>query len=136
MKVENVFGPIDIAVSGLRAQNKQMEIISSNIANARTTDAGRGEPYRRLEAVLKTKSDDISGVEVKKIAKDMSDFLRVLDPGNPSADENGYVQMPNVSIPVEMMNLTMATRTRPTRQCCDGINKWSTRRWNCLNERT
>ncbi len=111
MKVENVFGPIDIAVSGLRAQNKQMEIISSNIANARTTDAGRGEPYRRLEAVLKTKSDDISGVEVKKIAKDMSDFLRVLDPGNPSADENGYVQMPNVSIPVEMMNLTMATRT-------------------------
>lgn len=111
MKVENTFGPIDIAVSGLRAQNKQMEIISSNIANARTTDAGKGEPYRRLEALLKTETDDISGVEVAKIAKDMSDFARVLDPGNPDADENGYVQMPNVSIPVEMMNLTMATRT-------------------------
>ncbi len=111
MKIENGFGPIDIAISGLRAQNKQMEIVSSNIANARTTDAGKGEPYRRLEAIFKTESDDISGVEVSKISKDMSDFTRVLDPGNPSADENGYVQMPNVSIPVEMMSLTMAART-------------------------
>ena len=111
MKVENVFGPIDIAVSGLRAQNKQMEIISSNIANARTTDAGKGEPYRRLEAVFKTQKDEISGVEVGRIEKDMSDFDSVLDPGNPKADKNGYVQMPNVSLPVEMMNMSLATRT-------------------------
>ena len=111
MKVENVFGPIDIAVSGLRAQNKQLEVISSNIANARTTDAGKGEPYRRLEAVFKTQTDEISGVEVGRIEKDMSDFDSVLDPGNPKADKNGYVLMPNVSIPTEMMNLTMATRT-------------------------
>jgi flagellar basal-body rod protein FlgC len=110
MKIENGFGPIDIAVSGLRAQNKQMEIVSSNIANARTTDAGKGEPYRRLEAILKTETDEISGVQVSRIAKDMSDFDRVLDPGNPEADKNGYVQMPNVSLPVEMMNLTLATR--------------------------
>jgi flagellar basal-body rod protein FlgC len=110
MKIENGFGPIDIAVSGLRAQNKQMEVVSSNIANARTTDAGKGEPYRRLEAIFKTETDDISGVEVERIAKDMSDFDRVLDPGNPEADENGYVEMPNVSLPVEMMNLTLATR--------------------------
>ena len=111
MKVENVFGPIDIAVSGLRAQNKQMEVISSNIANARTTDAGKGEPYRRLEAVFKTQTDEISGVEVGRIEKDMSDFDSVLDPGNPKADKNGYVQMPNVSLPVEMMNMSLATRT-------------------------
>ena len=104
MKIENGFSPIDIAVSGLRAQNKQMEIVSSNIANSRTTDAGKGEPYRRLEAIFKTDSDDIGGVEIAKITRDMSDFTRVLDPGNPSADENGYVQMPNVSIPVEMMS--------------------------------
>ncbi len=111
MKVESGFGPIDIAVSGLRAQNKQMEIISSNIANAKTTDAGKGEPYRRLEAILKTQKDEISGVEVSQISRDMSDFDRVLDPGNPRADENGYVQMPNVSLAVEMMNLNLATRT-------------------------
>jgi flagellar basal-body rod protein FlgC len=111
MKIGNGFGPIDIAVSGLRAQNKSMEVISSNIANARTTDAGKGEPYRRLEVLLKSEDDEIGGVEIHKITKDMSDFAKVLDAGNPEADENGYVSMPNVSIPVEMMNLTIATRT-------------------------
>jgi flagellar basal-body rod protein FlgC len=111
MKIENGFGPIDIAISGLRAQNKQMEVISSNIANARTSDAGKGEPYRRLEAILKTQKDEISGVEVGRIAQDMSDFEKVLDPGNPAADKNGYIQLPNVSLPVEMMNLSLATRT-------------------------
>lgn len=110
MKVDNVFGPIDIAVSGLRSQNKQMEIVSSNIANARTTNAGKGEPYRRLEAVFKSDSDEIAGVELERITRDMGDFSRVLDPGHPEADENGYVQMPNVSIPIEMMTLTQATR--------------------------
>ena len=111
MKIGNAFGPIDISISGLRAQNKQMEVISSNIANARTTDAGKGEPYRRLEAALKTQKDEISGVQIDKITKDMSDFEKILDPGNPKADENGYVQMPNVSLPVEMINLSMASRT-------------------------
>jgi flagellar basal-body rod protein FlgC len=111
MKIEHAAGPIDIAVSGLRAQNKQMEVISSNIANARTTNAGNGQPYRRLEAIFKTQKDNITGVQIEKIAKDMGDFTRVLDPGNPEADKNGYVQMPNVSLPVEMMNLTLATRT-------------------------
>jgi flagellar basal-body rod protein FlgC len=110
MRVENASGPIDIAVSGLRAQNKQLEIISSNIANARTTDAGRGEPYRRLEAALKTQKDKISGVEIGKITADTTDFEKVLDPGNPKADENGYVRMPNVNLPLEMMNLSLSTR--------------------------
>jgi len=80
MRIQNAPGAIDISVSGLRAQNKQLEIISSNIANARTTDAGRGEPYRRLEAVLKAQNDEISGVEIGKITADTSAFEKVLDP--------------------------------------------------------
>jgi len=110
MEVSNSFGPIDIAISGLRAQNKNMEVISSNVANARTTNAGKGEPYRRLETMFKSDGDDISGVTLEKIAADMSEFQRILDPGHPDADEDGYVAMPNVSLPIEMMNLTIATR--------------------------
>jgi flagellar basal-body rod protein FlgC len=109
MKVENGFGPVDIAISGLQAQGKQIEIISSNVANARTANAGNGEPYRRLEAIFKTE-DDLGGVKLDKIMADTSEFLKVLDPGHPLADENGYVSMPNVNLPVEMMNLTIATR--------------------------
>lgn len=110
MEVNNIFGPVDIAISGLRAQGKQMEVISSNIANARTTDAGKGEPYRRLEAIFKTDGDGIGGVSLDEIVKDMSDFHRILDPGNPNADEQGYVTMPNVSLPKEMINLNIAMR--------------------------
>ncbi len=109
MEIDNFFGPIDIAISGLKAQGKQMEVISSNVANARTSDAGRGEPYRRLEAAFKF-DEDLGGVELDKIVTDMSDFLRIYDPGNPQADTNGYVAMPNVSLPVEMINLNIATR--------------------------
>jgi len=109
MKVDSSFGPIDIALSGIRAQSKQMKLVSSNIANARTSDAGNGEPYRRLQAAFKT-DDDLGGVELDKIVTDMSDFLKVLDPGNPMADQNGYVAMPNVSLPDEMINMNIATR--------------------------
>jgi len=110
MEVNNTFGPIDIAISGMRAQSKHMEVISSNVANARTTNAGKGKPYRRLEALFKTESDGISGVMIDEIVPDMSDFHKILDPGNPNADEQGYITMPNVNLPIEMINLTIATR--------------------------
>lgn len=110
MDTNNIFSPIDIAVSGLRAQGKHMQVISSNVANARTVDDGKGEPYRRLEALFKAESEGISGVSVDEIVRAMDDFQRVLDPGNPKADERGYVMMPNVRLPIEMMNLNIAAR--------------------------
>ena len=109
MEIDNFFGPIDIAISGIKAQGKQLELISSNVANARTIDDGKGVPYRRLEAALKF-DDEIGGVEVDKIETDMSDFLQIYDPGNSKADKNGYVAMPNVDLPREMINLNIATR--------------------------
>ncbi|MBN1359601.1 MAG: flagellar basal body rod protein FlgC [Sedimentisphaerales bacterium] len=110
MSIEKVFGPIDIAVSGMRAQGTQMEIVSSNIANARTLDNGQGQPYRRLEMVLRAENEGISGVAVDNIVEDMSALQRIPDPGNPLADAAGYVTMPNVQMPIEMMNLSIASR--------------------------
>lgn len=110
MEINNTFGPIDIAISGMRAQGKHMEVISSNVANARTTDVGNGEPYRRLETMFKADDDSIGGVSLAEIVPDMSDFPKILDPGNPKADEHGYVTMPNVNLPFEMINLNMAMR--------------------------
>jgi len=111
MTIDRVFGPIDISVSGMQAQDKSMEVISSNIANARTMDAGQGTPYRRLEAVLQSENEGISTVVVGNVAQDMSALQRIYDPGNPQADANGYITMPNVQLPVEMMNLGVASRT-------------------------
>jgi len=110
MEIGSSFGPIDVAVSGLRAQSRNLDIISSNVANARTIDGGNGEPYRRLEALFKTDGDGIGGVKLDEVVADMRDFKKVLDPGSPAADEYGYVSMPNVNLPTEMMNLNAATR--------------------------
>ncbi len=108
MEINNTFSPIDIAGSGMKAQAKSMETISSNIANYRTTDAGSGQPYRRLEAIFKT--DDEGGVSIDKILTDNSPLPKIYDPAHPAANSEGYVTMPNVDIPKEMMNMTIATR--------------------------
>ena len=111
MEVNTSFGPIDIAVSGLRAQEENIKVISSNVANAQTTDNGNGEPYRRLEAVFKTDDNGIGGVSLDETAEDMSDLPKILRYGHPDADEQGYVTMPNVNLPIEMINLNTAART-------------------------
>jgi flagellar basal-body rod protein FlgC len=111
MQVDNIFGPVDIAISGLRAQQKQIDVISSNVSNARTTDAGKGEPYRRREALFRTEDEEITGVSLDRIVTDQSDFYKVFEPSHPNADESGYVAMPNVNLPTEMINLAIATRT-------------------------
>jgi flagellar basal-body rod protein FlgC len=110
MAVDKIFGPVDISVSGMRAQDRLMEVVSSNIANARTIDAGQGQPYRRLQALLRSENEGVSGVTVDDIVQDMSALQRIYDPGNPQADATGHIMMPNVQLPIEMMNLTVASR--------------------------
>lgn len=108
MEVNQTFGPIDIAISGLRAQSRNLKLISSNVANAQSTD--KGEPYRRLEAVFRADEDGIGGVSLDEIVADMSDFPKIFKPGHPDADEQGYLTLPNVNLPIEMMNLNIAAR--------------------------
>ncbi|MCH7917108.1 MAG: flagellar basal body rod protein FlgC [Planctomycetes bacterium] len=105
-----MFGPIDIAISGMRAQNKSISAIFSNVANSRTTDNGKGEPYRRLEAIFKAMDGELGGVMVEELEEDMSAFKKLYQPGHPAADGQGFVQMPNINLPSEMVNLTIATK--------------------------
>jgi len=51
-----------------------------------------------------------SGVEVQQITQDPSPGRRVYDPGNPAADKQGYVVMPNVNPVTEMVDLIDSSR--------------------------
>ncbi|MFP4172787.1 MAG: flagellar basal body rod protein FlgC [Candidatus Hydrogenedentota bacterium] len=108
--------PRDIAVSGLHAQRTRMNVISNNIANAFTTRTETGAPYRRQEAVFRASqplpSADLRkfGVNVPRIQADQSALRRVYEPGHPDANEEGYVEYPNVDVAVEMVNLVSAQR--------------------------
>ena len=108
MATENLLGPIDIAISGMQAQNENMSSIFKNVKNYQNTNTGQGEPYRRVEAKLQAQPG--GGVEVEELVEDEGNFLEFYDPGHPEADAAGYVLMPNVNLPREMINLTLATK--------------------------
>lgn len=113
MKIDGgMFNAIDIAVSGLRAHGKHMEVIASNVANARTTNAdGTGLPYRRLGVEFATSDGEMGGVSIEEIFKDMSPFRKIPgSPGDPRTGPDGNITLPNVSMPTELINLNIASR--------------------------
>jgi len=102
---------VDIAVSGLRAQSMRMNVVASNIANANTSRTETGQPYRRQTLVFSALAEELGGVEIVEVAPDLtSEFKRVFQPGHPDADADGYMMMPNVDLPVEMMQMVAASR--------------------------
>jgi flagellar basal-body rod protein FlgC len=63
-----------------------------------------------LTGAAKTTTGDLGGVRVVGVQPDQSAFPRIHNPGHPDADANGYVTMPNVFLPIEMVNLMTASR--------------------------
>lgn len=108
----DLFTAMDISASALRAQRTRMNIISSNIANAQTTRTSEGGPYKRRDVILKENSFEgqLASVDVESIVTDPTPGKQIYDPGNPDADENGYLTMPNVNMMEEMVNMISATR--------------------------
>ena len=104
-----------VAASGLRAQTDRMKIIAENIANANSTSPQPGgDPYRRKIATIATSFDRELGanlVESGKPVADKSEFRSQYDPGNPNADKQGYIKLPNVDSLVEIMDMREAQRS-------------------------
>ena len=104
-----------IAASGMRAQSGRMRVIAENIANANSTaTTANGEPYRRKVATITSDFDRQLGatlVESGNPVQDMSDFRQQYDPGNPAADKQGYVKLPNVDPLIEIMDMKEAQRS-------------------------
>ncbi len=94
--------------SGMAAERTRMDVISANIANANSMKTPDQDAYRRQLVVL-TGSDQ--GVKVASIQRDMGDLRAVPDPGNPFADDKGYVYYSNVEPVTEMVNLMTANRS-------------------------
>jgi flagellar basal-body rod protein FlgC len=92
-----------------------VRIIAENVANADSTAiTPGGDPYRRQTVQFKNELDRTTGitkVSVSKVGKDKSDFGLRYDPGNPGANAQGYVKLPNVKTMIEMMDLKQAQRS-------------------------
>jgi flagellar basal-body rod protein FlgC len=104
-----------IAGSGMEVQSTRLRVISENVANAESTGASAGaDPYVRKTISFDNELDRATGirtVRVKRIGLDDQPFKMELDPGNPAADEKGFVKMPNVNLLVELADMREANRS-------------------------
>lgn len=121
-----MFSAIDASGSGLTAERLRMDVISNNIANANTTRTAEGGAYRRKVVVFEPRTEEASrfaqvlanetkqkpgnGVRATQITGDMSPFRMVYEPGHPDANQEGYVEMPNLNIVTEMVDMITASR--------------------------
>lgn len=124
-----IYPALGISATGLAAQRLRMDVIANNLANV-DSSTGVGEAYRRKVVVMGEAPNgvqfriprpagdpsagaggDLHGVEVQQIAEDQSDLRRVYDPGNPLADQQGYVTKPNVNPVTEMVDMVAASRS-------------------------
>ena len=116
---------IDIVGSGITAQHLRLDVISENITNMNTARTEAGGAYRRKVTVFQAESGKDSfrdklaaaqgrklvsndgfartaGVRVAGILEDQSDFKLKFDPTDPDANEDGYVELPNVDLVKEI----------------------------------
>ena len=103
-----------VASSGMKAQATRLRIISENLANADSTSEIPGrEPYRRKLITFRNqlnKEIEADTVRVKKIFNDQTPLKSKYDPAHPGANNEGYVQIPNVNSLVELMDMREAQR--------------------------
>ncbi|HZU84541.1 MAG TPA: flagellar basal body rod protein FlgC [Polyangiaceae bacterium] len=119
-QVSGVFSAMEIAASGLSAERGRMNVIASNLANARTTRGADGQPYQRLDPVFAARPvaatsfdpvlRNVREVSLAGVRPDPTPGEMVYDPGHPDANAQGYVQYPNVNVVTEMVNLMTASR--------------------------
>lgn len=114
----DLFSSMRVSATGLDAQSKRMNTISSNLANAETVG------YRKKDVLVGAETDresfgeilqnqldeNVQGVRVEDIVEDQKPPRMVYNPSHPQANADGYVAMPNVNTVEEMANMISSQR--------------------------
>jgi flagellar basal-body rod protein FlgC len=117
--MSTLLSAINASASALDAQRARMEVAVSNLANAESTRSADGRPYRRREVVLESAPFDpmlagadvqATGVRVAAVVEDQTEFRKRYEPSHPDADAEGFVAVPNVDVPEEMVDMLGAAR--------------------------
>lgn len=108
-----------ISASGLAAQRARLDLIAENLANAESTRAPGGGPYRRRVAILAPEPAAFGrllldpaaprGVRLAGVAT-LPGARLVWNPAHPDARADGYVALPNVNPITELVDLIQAAR--------------------------
>jgi len=110
----SLFSIFDISGSALTAESQRLNVSASNLANADSRTGPDGQPYRAKQVIFRSNAsaaNGAGGVHVAGIVDDPAPFKRVYAPGDPQADGQGYIRMPNVDVVAETVNTISASRS-------------------------
>ena len=114
----SLFNVFDISGSALRAQTVRLNTTASNMANIDSISSSTATTYRSRQPVfaaqLDAAEDDVAGVDVLGIVESQAPLRREYRPDHPLADQQGYVNLPNVNPVEEMANMISASRSYQT----------------------
>ncbi|AMX03190.1 flagellar basal body rod protein FlgC [Microbulbifer thermotolerans] len=108
----SMFSIFEISGSAMTAQAQRMNVTASNLANADSVAGPDGQPYRAKQLIFEARGrEGMGGVSVRGLVEDPSPLRLEYRPDHPLADDDGYVQMPNVDPVGEMVNMISASRS-------------------------
>ncbi len=97
----------------MSAQSQRLNVSASNLANADSRVGPDGQPYRAKQVIFQSKAgaSGTGGVQVSGVVDDPTPPKLVYAPGDPMADGQGYIRMPNVDVVAETVNTISASRS-------------------------
>ena len=128
------FSSMNIVGSGMTAQQARLDVISENITNINPTRTESGGAYRRKITIMQSESgkngfreamsraarkghatsnrgfEQAGGVKIVEIAEDQTEMPFIYDPTHPDANEEGYVEMPNITLVKEVTDAMAASQ--------------------------
>ncbi len=113
----SLFNVFDISGTAMGAQSLRMNLTASNIANADTVAGDEKSAYKARQPVFSTIMDEMGqttaagGVRMMAVVENQAPHNKRYEPGNPLANEEGYVFDSNVNIIEEMTNMISASRS-------------------------
>ncbi len=111
----SLFRVFDISGSALYAQSVRLNTTASNMANADSASSSINSTYRARHPVfaaqLAEADNEAAGVNVLGIVESNAPLRQEYRPNHPLANQNGYVNMPNVNQVEEMANMISASRS-------------------------
>ncbi|MDN4503181.1 flagellar basal body rod protein FlgC [Alteromonadaceae bacterium BrNp21-10] len=117
----SLFNVMDIASTGMGAENVRLNTTASNIANANSVSSSYDATYKArhpiFAAELKKATDSQSmgvGVQVLGIVESNKPLQIEFNPNHPMADQDGYIYKPNVNIIEEMADMMSASKAYET----------------------
>ena len=109
-----------IAGSALAAQSTRLNATASNMANASNVSSNEEDAYKGKRVVFRTLVEDqmignvmrpAGSLTIDRVVDDLAPHPKLYDPGNPMADDEGYVYKSNVEEVSEMVEMLAAARS-------------------------